>query len=177
MATRKKQGPKRAKGVRGARGRTPPVSEEELVRRRQVIRGALANRLDRPQVYAVMHQQFGMSPTMVKSLIAKVRVEQLQEDPDRQQYARIDAVERLNSHIVQARQDRKWSAVASLEGQLARIEGTEQRPEQQVTMDVTLKTAVLHVLANESPERVHELVEEQLAVEGLLEAPDPKDTN
>lgn len=104
----------------------------------------------------------GMTEQEIDDLSLATAERMLAESSGRKAYKKAFAEKRIHTHIAKASKRGAWGAVANLEAQLARIQGTEEPVEQKVTVDARLQTATLQVLGELTPEQVQELVAEEL---------------
>ena len=139
------------------------VSPAEAAKRRTTMATLLANGLSDEEIVEMMKKAHTtMIDDEVTELQEKVAERMLAESEKRKPYKKALAEKRLQRHIVSAASRNAWGAVANLEGQLARIQGTEEPQESKLTVDARLQSAAVHVLGAMSNEQLNELVAEEL---------------
>jgi len=123
----------------------------------------MSNGVSDEELVDLMQNNFpGITEGEVDRLKEKVKALILAEYEDRSPLFKATAVRRIHRHIVGAKAANQWGAVANLEGQLSKIQGTESVSEMHVTVDARLQQATLHVLGMMNPAEVNELVAEEL---------------
>jgi DNA-binding transcriptional MerR regulator len=110
-----------------------------------------------------------MSKTAVRTYISRVHARWAEEERTNRAHYKTQAIRRLYGHIAEARKASNWAAVAQLERLLSDIQGTKEPIEVQVNVDATVTEAMLHVVANLSPERKRALIEEQRRLRALAQ--------
>jgi hypothetical protein len=115
----------------------------------------------------VMNQEYQMLEHEVEVLKMQVLERMLSESDHRKPFKKSMAERRLSAHIAKAAKRGAWGAVAALEGQLARIQGTEEATETKVTVNARMQTATLHILSGMPQEQIDELIAKELAIASL----------
>jgi len=139
------------------------LSPAEVAKRRGSMEALLINGVSDEDITRVMNAEHGMTDQETEDLRVAVAEAMLHESATRGPYKKAMAEKRLHQHIAKAAKRNAWGAVAVLEGQLARVQGTEVPTETKVTVDARLQTATLHVLAALPQEQVDALIAEELA--------------
>ena len=149
------------------------VSPDEARRRREVMSGMLAAGLSMDRIIIQMGLEkvtlpngteqdgFAMSEDQVVRLINEVRGVWEQEDLERAVYNKSAAVRRHQDHIQKASKKGQWPAVAMLETNLARIQGTNEPLEIHVNDDSRVNDALVRVLGMANPEKLREMVTQE----------------
>jgi hypothetical protein len=150
-------------GTGGARG----ISASDELRRRNTMLGLLKNMVGDDVIVRVMQQEFNMTDSESEVLKQQVLERALSESEHRKPYKKSLAEQRISDHIAKAAKRGAYGAVAALEGQLARIQGTEEATETKVTVNARLQTATLHILQGMPQEQIDELIAEELAIASL----------
>lgn len=159
-------GPMRLAGTNAGVGRG--ISPKAARERRTAMANFLSAGLSTEELIDVMMSKFGdMSEDDVLVLRDRV-MSKLNEEfiGNKKNFAAL-ASRRLSQHILNAQKARAWGAVANLENQLARIQGTEQALEQHITIDARLSQATALVLGNLSHEQLDAIIRDAVA-EGAL---------
>ena len=146
-------------GLSGAR---PAVAPPEAAKRRSTMATLLVNGLSDEEIARAMASEYGMGEDECEVLRVQVAERMMAESDARKPFKKSMAEKRIHRHIASASKRGAWGAVANLEAQLARIQGTEEPLEQRITTDVRLQTATLQVLGSLSNEQVEALVSEEL---------------
>lgn len=144
------------------RGPSRTVTAREARDRRKTIKELMCNGLSEDELCDAMDAKFGMSQDEVTRLRDKMRATIQSEFEENAPLHKAMASHRIQRHIVSAQSARQWGAVANLEAQLSKIQGTESPTESHVTVDAKLQAATLQVLAAMNPAQVNELVAEEL---------------
>lgn len=144
------------------RGPSRTVSAKEASERRTTLMDLMCNGLSEDELVSAMDTKYGMTRDEVLRLREKVRAVLQSEFDETAPLHKAMASRRIQRHILQAQKARQWGAVANLESQLSKIQGTESPTEAHVTVDARLQQATLHVLGGMSPAQVQELVAEEL---------------
>lgn len=147
-------GAKRAPGTR----RKPNVFE--VVERRRIVLGLLANNVPHAMAKEMLGRQFGMSRAAAMHLLEKVQNELIDADRESLPLVKAKQVNRLHSHIVDARRDKSWNAVASLERLLSQVQGTLEPMQLRVNVDVQVRDAVAGFLQSLSRAQLDALLTE-----------------
>lgn len=148
----------------GMSGSRMSISPAELAKRSASMETLLANGVSDETITRAMNSEYSMTEMESDQLKESVANRMLAESTARGPYKKVFAEKRLHGHIRASAKRNAWGAVANLEGQLARIQGTEEPTESRVTIDARLQTATLHVLAGMPQEQVDELIAEELAL-------------
>ncbi|MEZ4438603.1 MAG: hypothetical protein R3B72_05920 [Polyangiaceae bacterium] len=106
----------------------------------------IAERMARPP--------FLMSSASVKNAIYRQRRRWREQDADRRGDYKLMAQERLLKTIAEARKEGHYAAVASLERELASIQGTREPERVQLDVDTIRRDAVERCLAYMKPEQI-----------------------
>lgn len=159
--------PTRIDGTTAAQAYTPP----DVARNRReavsallaagVSTDAIVTQMGRAQITApdgVQHAGFSLPQPQTMRLIAEVRQIWDAEDNERQQWAKSAAVRRHREHIRKASAKGAYTAVAMLETNLSRIEGTNEPIEIHVNDDSRVNDAVMKVLGLTDPAKLRTLV-------------------
>lgn len=152
-----------AGGMSGARG----MAASDMLRKRNAMLGLLKNNVGDDVIARVMQQEFNMTDSESEVLKQQVLERALSESEHRKPYKKSLAEQRISEHIVKASKRGAYGAVAALEGQLARIQGTEEAVETKLTVNARVQTAVLHILQGMPQEQIDELIAEELAIAQL----------
>lgn len=139
----------------------------ELAKRRASMEALLVNGVSDENIVRAMSAEHGMTEDEVVVLQKAVAERMLSECEVRKPFKKAMAERRIHSHIAKAANRNAWGAVANLESQLARIQGTEEAQETKLTVNARLQTATLHVLTSMPQEQVDELIAEELARNAL----------
>lgn len=146
----------------GLSGPRESISPKEAAKRRGFMSKLLVNGASDDEVRSVMKKEFGLDEHEADLLADQVAERMLQESAKKKPYKKAMAEKRLHGHIARAAARNAWGAVGVLEGQLARIQGTEEPIETNIKVDARLQQATLTVLGQMSPEQVQELVAEEV---------------
>lgn len=119
------------------------------------------------RIESACRDQFSMPKSAVSKCVEQVHARWADEERSNRLHYKTQAMRRLYGHVAEARKDKNWAAVAQLERLLADIQGTKEPLEVQLNVDATISEAVLHVVANLSPERRVALIEEQRRLRAL----------
>ena len=119
------------------------------------------------RVETACRDQFSMGKTAVNSYVMRIRTRWAEEERGNRPHYKAQAMRRLYGHVMEARKDKNWAAVAQLERLISDIQGTKEPVEIQLNVDATVSEAVIHVVANLSPERRKALIEEQRRIREL----------
>jgi hypothetical protein len=138
------------------------VSAKEAKERRMMLADAMSNGLSFDEITEVMFTHFGMNTDQVKALMDKVKRQLQTEFDENSALHRATASRRIHRHIIEARKKGQFSAVANLEGQLARIQGTEAHQQVQINADIKMQGAVVQLLGSLTQAQLNELVAEEL---------------
>ena len=138
------------------------VPEAERRQRREAMTAMLAQGVSRDAIFTTFMARFNMTEAAVKQLMTDVRAMWDDEDAEAARYAKGAARRRLHRHIQEAAKDRKWTAVANLEGVLADVEGTNVKDEDlPVDVDARLSEALLAVLNATDTKEVRVMIERE----------------
>ena len=148
-------------GLSGARMSVTPT---ELAKRANSMEQLLMHGVSDETIARTMQSEYSMTESESEQLQVSVAQRILAESAARSPYKKALAEKRLHNHIMKASKRNAFGAVANLEGQLARIQGTEEPVESKVTIHARLQTATLHLLASMPQEQVDELIAEELAL-------------
>lgn len=158
-----KNSPARMGGPGGLTGARSTVTAKEASARRSAMLDLISNGVSDDELIDIMQNNFpGISSGEIDKLKEKVKALVIAEYDDRAPLFKPLAVRRIHKHILKAEKANQWGAVANLEGQLSKIQGTESVSEMHVTVDARLQQATLHVLGMMNPAEVNELVAEEL---------------
>jgi hypothetical protein len=156
------EGPLAMHGGRGMRGPRITVTAKQAKERRMALSQLLINGVSHDEIAEAMGAKFQMTSDEVATLIPKVLNQLKAEYDESSPFHKQMASRRLHGHIIEARKARQYSAVANLESQLSKIQGTESPTEQHLTIDARLQQATLQVLGQLTPAQVNDLVAEEL---------------
>jgi hypothetical protein len=151
-------------GLSGSRASLGPP---EQLKRRTTMETLLVNNTSDELIARVMNQEYQMLEHEVEVLKMQVLERMLSESDHRKPFKKSMAERRLSAHIAKAAKRGAWGAVAALEGQLARIQGTEEATETKVTVNARMQTATLHILSGMPQEQIDELIAKELAIASL----------
>lgn len=154
--------PARMAGGPGMRGPASTVTPRQARERRVAFADLLSSGLSSDELYATMADKFGMGEAEVDRLAEKVKAQLKTEYEEGAILHKAAASRRLHRHIVSAAAAKQYSAVAQLESQLSKIQGTESPTEQHITVDAKMQAAVMTMLSTSSPTQIQELVNEEL---------------
>jgi len=155
--------PARMGGPGGLTGARSTVTAREAKARRSAMLDLISNGVSDDELIDLMQTNFpGISEGEIDRLKEKVKASVIAEYDERAPLFKALAVRRIHKHLIGAKGANQWGAVANLEGQLSRIQGTESASETHVTVDARLQQATLHVLGMMNPAEVNELVAEEL---------------
>lgn len=165
--------------MQGHQGSMPNVSVTEQRKRRALMSSLLSQGTAREMIYNAFDQQFGMTQPATQLLIREVQTMWETEDEEDARYLRSMTTRRVLDEIREARKDRKWSAVAKLEGVLADVQGTNvKEDEAPINVDSRLSDAILSILGASDTTEVKLLIEsERMFIElgnqkpGMMRAP------
>lgn len=155
-----------------------PVIERR--RRREALSRLLASGMSNDAIFELMGKEvnddgspgFNMTEDSVKHLISEVYAEWQEEDAERKPQTKAAAERRILRHIVQAKRDKAWTAVSTLEKVLMQIQGTAEPIEFSSTTDSRINEAILHILGEEDPRKIRELIEsERVTLKGESDKP------
>jgi hypothetical protein len=138
------------------------VTPKEAKERRVALADLMSHGVSQDEIVDAMRAKFEMTEDQTLALSEKVNAQVITEFTENSTIHKAMASRRLHRHIVGATKARQWSAVAQLEGQLAKIQGTESPSEQRLTIDARLQQATLQVLGGMTPAQVNELVGEEV---------------
>lgn len=116
-----------------------------------------------PIIQEVLSRQFDKSESTIKGDIHKVRNRWGQEDDEQRRTYKSSAMRRIQSHITNARRDKAWGAVSSLERLLAQIQGTLEPV--QVNVEFVARQAFADYITNLSDDELDALTLEQKEME------------
>jgi hypothetical protein len=114
-------------------------------------------------VIDVVSRQFDKAEATIKDDIKHIRRRWTEEDDEQRRTYKSSAMRRIQSHISEARKDRAWGAVSSLERLLAQIQGTLEPV--QVNVEFVAKQALADYISNLSDEELEALALEQKEIE------------
>lgn len=172
MASDELNAPMRMSGGPGMAGPRKTVSAKEAKERRSFMADLMSAGLSHDEVVGFMQDQFpSMTEDEILRLKEKVRAMLLSEYEENTPLFKAMATRRIHKHIHSASKARQWGAVANLESQLSKIQGTESPTEQHITIDARLQQATLQVLGTLSPAEVQELVAEELKRMPVIPSP------
>lgn len=155
-------GPERLSGAPGMRGPARTVTAREAKQRRVALLDLMSSGLSDDEIIDAMQTNFAMTEDEVIRLREKVRAQMLVEFDENAPLHKAMASRRIQRHINEARKARQWGAVANLESQLSKVQGTESPTEQHITVDARLQQATLQVLGGMTQAQVQELIAEEL---------------
>lgn len=161
--------PRKVPKFQGTSDKVEFVPVIERRRRREALSRLLASGMSNDSIFELMGKQvnddgspgFNMSESAVRHLIKEVYAEWSEEDAHRKPQAKSAATRRILREIMTARQDKAWTAVASLEKVLMHIQGTAEPIEVNSTNESRVNEALLALLQEEDPRRVRELIESE----------------
>lgn len=148
-------------GLSGSRA--AGIGPSDMLKRRSTMETLLKSNVTDDMIARVMMQEFNMTDSESEVLKAKVLEHLLSESEHRKPFKKALAEKRISDHIAKASKRGAYGAVAALEGQLARIQGTEEPTETKLTVNARLQTATLHILQGMPQEQIDELIAEELA--------------
>lgn len=145
------------------------VSESESRKRREAMGRLLMSGMSNDAIFELMSKKtnedgspgFNMTEYAVKNLIKEVHAEWKEEDSERKPHSKAASERRILREIMQAKQDKAWTAVSSMEKVLSQIQGTSEPIEINSTTDSRINDALLHLLGEEDPRRIRELIENE----------------
>lgn len=154
--------PARFAGIGGLTG-SRTVTAKEAKARRMAMTDLICNGVSNDELIELMQNNFpGITDDEIEKMKEKVRAALLAEHDENAALFKPAAIRRIHKHIVKASNANQWGAVANLESQLSKIQGTESVSETHITVDARLQQATLQVLGTMSPAEVQELVAEEL---------------
>jgi hypothetical protein len=153
-----KQPPKRKKAFR--------LTKAERNQRIRAAEALLSNGASKDHIHQVLADKFGMGQRAITALITRVYKLWSEDESSQRAHYKRAAIRRIHGHINAARKQGKFGAIASLEGLLARIQGTLDPIRVEVNVEATLRETVLHVMTGLDTERLHELAQRALAYRG-----------
>jgi hypothetical protein len=155
--------PARLAGIGGTTGIRSTISAKEAKARRSAMTDLICNGVSNDELIELMQNNFpSMTIDEIDKTKEKVRAALLAEHDENAPLFKPAAIRRIHKHIVQASSAKQWGAVANLESQLSKIQGTESVSETHITVDARLQQATLQVLGTMSAAEVQELVAEEL---------------
>jgi hypothetical protein len=155
--------PARLAGIGGLSGPRTTVTAKEAKARRAAMTDLICNGVSNDELIELMQNNFpGITTGEIDRIKEKVRASLLTEHDENAPLFKPAAIRRIHKHIVQASSAKQWGAVANLEAQLSKIQGTESVSETHITVDARLQQATLQVLGTMSAAEVQELVSEEL---------------
>lgn len=149
-------------GGPGMRGPSRTVTAKEATERRTTMMDLMSNGLSEDELITAMDTKFSMTRDETIRLRERVKAVLQSEFDEAAPLHKALASRRIQKHILRAQKANQWGAVANLESQLSKIQGTESPTESHITVDARLQQATLHVLGGMSPAQVQELVAEEL---------------
>lgn len=153
-------------------GSRPVITAKEAKARRVALRGMFVAGLQLDQITEEMSKPpFNMIEDDVLSLLERVKKDLVNEYDNRTPFNKAAASERISKHIVKAAAEKQFGAVANLEGQLAKIQGTEEPIQTHLTIDHQIQQKALHILSLKTPAELQELVVDELRHRQLTSAP------
>lgn len=156
-------GPARLPGIGGLSGTRTTVTAKEATARRTAAMDLLCNGVSNDEFIDLMQINFpSMTIADIDAIKEKAKAALISEHEEKAPLFKAAAVRRISKHIVHASSAKQWGAVANLESQLSKIQGTESPTETNINVDARLQAATLHVLGSLSPAEVQELVAEEL---------------
>jgi len=154
--------PARFAGIGGLSG-SRTLTAKEAKARRMAMTDLICNGVSNDELIELMQTNFpGITVNEIDKMKEKVRAALLAEHDDNAVLFKPAAIRRIHKHIVKASNANQWGAVANLESQLSKIQGTESVSETHITVDARLQQATLQVLGTMSAAQVQELVAEEL---------------
>jgi len=114
-------------------------------------------------VIDVVSRQFDKAEATIKDDIKHIRRRWTEEDDEQRRTYKSSAMRRIQGHISEARKDRAWGAVSSLERLLAQIQGTLEPV--QVNVEFVARQALADYISNLSDEELDALELEQKELE------------
>lgn len=132
----------------------------EIAERRRVALGILANNVPREMACELLGRQFGMTRGASRRLLDKITHELVDADRESLPLVKAKQVSRLHAHIVDARRDKSWNAVAALERLLSQVQGTLEPMQLRVNVDVQVRDAVAGFLSSLSRPQLDSLLTE-----------------
>lgn len=145
----------------GLSGPRPSIAPAVVIERRNTMKNLIASGLDDDEIELVMNSQFGMLAEDIRTLRERMIVEIQKDSERRKPYNKALAETRIHRHIRAAAKRQAWGAVAQLENQLSRIQGTEEPTQHTVSIHGRLSQATIDTLGGLPPEMIQEMVEEE----------------
>ena len=108
-------------------------------------------------------RRFDKTENTIQSDIGVIRRRWVSEDDEQRRTYKSGAMRRIQAHISEAKKDRAWGAVSSLERLLAQIQGTLEPV--QVNVEFVAKQALADYISNLSDEELEALTLEQKEIE------------
>lgn len=150
----------------GLSGPRPKISPREANKRKGLAIALMSNGVPDAEVVQTLRKEFGITTREAKNLRFAALKKLTLESELKRPHKKALAEHRIQRHIVQAASRHAWGAVAQLEKNLSKIQGTEEPTEQRVTVDARLQQAVLVVLGSKTPEEIQSLVAEEVSMLG-----------
>lgn len=130
--------------------------------RRAAMSSLMSQGVSTDGLLSAFSSNFGMTESATRALITEVRAMWDDDDAEAARYARGAAKRRLHRHIQSASKDRKWTAVANLEGVLASVEGTDvQEEDKPIDTNARLTEALLGLLGETDTKDVRIMIEKE----------------
>ena len=146
----------------GLGGTKMTISPRDARQRRVMMTDLVSNNLSLDEMLEAMSDKFGMDAEAVIELKQRVCTQLQKEYEDNKSTHKAMANRRISKTIVKAGVARQFGAVAQLEAQLSKIQGTEAPIEQHITLDATVQTATMTILGEMDPAQIQVLVAEEL---------------
>jgi hypothetical protein len=148
----------REKSVKNKPGNRKVYTPTETREHEAFIENALQTAFAHGLIVRGLKQKFGMGETRAKKLIHRVLDRWALDSEKNRSSNKASAERRILTDVREARAEKKWSAVASLESLLADIQGT--RDPVKIDVDVRVSETLVAMVADMSGERLRDLVEE-----------------
>lgn len=160
--------------IDGSPVRQTHVSPEQARARRQSVSRLLANGKSTDEIIEMMGRAvlkdpltgesragFDLTPEQTTQVIVQVQQMWEEEDAQRKAFRKAAAIRRHHEHITKASKKGAYTAVAMLEGNLSKIEGTAEPLRIEVSDDTRMSEAVLKVLQVADPAKLRALVQQE----------------
>lgn len=147
------------------------VSLDERRRRMDAIERLMVAGVSANKIEDACKKEFSIGKTRVRGYMADIRNRWIEEERANRPTYKAQAMRRIYGHIAEARKAGNWTSVAQFERLLTEIQGTREPVEIQLNVDATVTEAVLHVVANLTPERRAAILAEQKRLRGLPVGP------
>lgn len=149
-------------------GEMRTVTPAEQLERRTLAFMMVADFRTHPEIHHELYNRFGMADAARRNLISRAHQELCKTDTGEKQFAKSSAVHRHLRWVRLAAGAKQFSAVASLERNLARIQGTLEPLEVNLTLDANVKMSVTNVVASLDADTLRKLAERALQYRGEM---------